>query len=187
MRRGVMLVFGLVLAAGLAWWAGSATGDLLGSEDKEGHFQRQKAMTEAFEQKNDAIKIGNRWPDILLQNLEGDWIATSSIIHDTTLIVFFEPGCEACEVELDALGEFLTGEEKLPRVVLLSDGHPLDIAQIKKARGIRSPILIDRGRELSLKMEGMIYPMNFMISPDLTIVSIVAGRLTRDEIRELLQ
>ncbi|MEK7774372.1 MAG: redoxin domain-containing protein [Candidatus Zixiibacteriota bacterium] len=181
MRKGLLAAFGLIMLAGVAWWAGSAIGELLGTPDNEMHFQRRQEMTQAFLERSDVIEVGAKWPDFTLQTLDGEWTSFSQLIKDTTILLIVQPGCESCELELDGLGSLLTDTATCSRIVLVSDGYPLDLAQIRKSRMIRSPILIDRGREMSASMGGFIYPLNITVSPDLTIISVVAGRLTEEE------
>ena len=186
MRKSIMLVFGLVLTAGLAWWAGSAIGERLGSPDKAMHFQRQQATTQAFLDKNEVIKVGAKWPDALLQSLDGDWRKISEIVNDTTLLMIVMPGCETCEAELDAISDMLADPSAAKNLIMISSAYPLDMVQVRKKRDIASQILIDRVGELFPKINALVFPMNIVIASDLTIISITAGGLSREQISKII-
>ena len=186
MRRGIFAVFGLVLLAGLAWWVGSAIGERLGSSDRAMHFQRQQATTQEFLDKNEVIKVGAKWPDATLQSLDGDWRTVSQIIVDTTLLMIVMPGCEACEAELDVISDILADTQAAAKVVMISSAYPLDMVQVRDNRRIASQILIDRVGELFPKPNALVFPMNIVIAPDLTIISITAGGLSLEQVEEIM-
>jgi predicted amino acid-binding ACT domain protein len=185
-RRGIIAVFGLVLLAGLAWWAGSAIGERLGSQDTAKHFERQEAINQRFVNNNEIIKIGAKWPDASLQGLDGEWHEVSQVIVDTTLLLIVMPGCDACEAELDGIADYLTDSGTATKVVIISSAYPLDMLQVQKKRNILSYILIDRVGELFPLINALVFPMNIVIAPDLTIISITAGGLSREQVAEII-
>jgi len=96
------------------------------------------------------------------------------------------PGCDACEAELDALANLLTEPQAAKRVVMISSAYPLDMVQVRDKRRIASQILIDRTGELFPKINALVFPMNIVIAPDLTIISITAGGLSREQVEKII-
>ena len=181
-----MLVFGLVLTVGLAWWAGVAIGERLSSSDKEKHFQQQRELTKTVIQQNQSISIGEKWPDPLLQDLDGNWRKVSEIVKDTVLLIIIEPGCDACEAEFDAFDDLLSKESVAEKVIIISDAYPLDLVQVRQARQIKCPILVDRSREVFQQFNLIVFPTNIIIGPDRKIISVTAGPLSRDQIDKMM-
>jgi len=186
MRKGIVFVFGLALMAGLAWWAGTTFAERLSSgKVREASRQREK-LTKSFVGANFILGSGNRWPDATLQSLDGEWLSFSEVISDNTLLIFIQPGCAACEEELDALGELLSDGQTSSRIILVSNAYPLELATLRRKRSIQSTILIDRAGDLYGQFSSLVFPLNVLLGRGLKILSVNAGQLSRHEIDSLL-
>jgi peroxiredoxin len=181
-RKRVLGVFTAILLLGLAWWAGTTTGELLTSGEKEKRVLERQATTAAVLKDAVGIKIGSKWPDMPLQDLNGDWVYLSKIVTDSTLVIVIQPGCEACEAELDALKDELSDNKLSSRFIIISDGYPLDLIKIRDQRGIKCLMLTDRDVKLFDYFKTMVFPTNLFLGPDITIMSIEAGHLTKEDI-----
>jgi peroxiredoxin len=186
-KKNTLFAFGLVFLAGLAWWAGNLFAVRLSSEKIRHNSQRKLEMTNEIVNANFVLSSGNKWPDVALQNLEGEWVSFAELLQNNTLLIFMQPGCDACEEELDALKGLLSDNESSSRVILVSNAYPLELATLRKARSIRSTILIDRSGDLFGQFSAIVYPLNIVIGRDMRIMSVNAGQLSRQQVDSLLR
>ena len=184
MRKGIVSTLGIIVLFGIAWWGGVAIGNLLSKPDQADQESGRKEITASFLNQTDAIATGGRWPDIPLQSLDGSWIRLSDVINDTLLLIVIQPGCEACEQELDSLNELLSSDQASLHILLISDAYPLDLVKLRDERAIKSLILVDRNRDIFRLFDLMVFPLNVTIAPSMTIVGITVGILTEDEVRK---
>lgn len=118
------------------------------------------------------IKIGQMAPDFELQAISGDVISRKTFQNKTTLAVFWSLTCPHCHAMIDELREWdhsKNGSD--PELIVFSDGDRAE----HEALGLKSPIVLDRGHEVSAGLGMYGTPSAVLVDETGTIVSEAAA------------
>lgn len=182
-NRITTVLCGLVVI-GLASILGVLAGNMVESFKRQA--QREEA-TQGILEHMQSINVGDTIPDYQFENLDNQQVRLSELISERTVLVFFDPYCHHCLVQLDsmelALGDSWAGEY----IILISAAKLQDLQAVRDERNIRSWILWDRGDAYADMLNVFTKPFNIAIDADMVIHDIVAGPLTVSDIQRLVK
>lgn len=181
--RITTIVSGLVVVA-LASILGVMAGNVV--ESFKERTQRKEA-TQGILERMKSISVGDTIPDYQFENLDNQQVRLSELVSERSVLVFFDPYCHHCLVQLDsmelALGDSWAGEY----IILISAAKLQDLQAVRDERNIHSWILWDRGDAYADMLNVFTKPFNIAIDADMVIHDIVAGPLTVSDIQRLVK
>jgi len=123
----------------------------------------------------------------VFETLDGEKVTLSNVVTGPSLITFFAPDCYLCTEHLDNARVAVSDTSDYRRVVLISSSDRVDLQKAIGSYEIRFPILWDRDRLYSHRLNVVVEPLVIEIDEDMVIRQIVAGALTTNEIREVFE
>jgi thiol-disulfide isomerase/thioredoxin/uncharacterized membrane protein YphA (DoxX/SURF4 family) len=115
--------------------------------------------------------LGTPVPNLELKTLDSDDVSLTSLMGETTALLFWNPGCGFCARMLDDLKEAeANASGGAPRIVLISTGD----AERNRAMGLQSTILLDQGFSVGRAFGASGTPSAVLIDADGRVASSVA-------------
>jgi thiol-disulfide isomerase/thioredoxin/uncharacterized membrane protein YphA (DoxX/SURF4 family) len=116
-------------------------------------------------------KIGENVPDFSLKDLNGREITAKDLQGRKTLITFWNMNCPFCVQMLPALQKWEKEKsDSEPELIVFSEGK----AEMHQELGLKSPVLLDEGREMSNKLGMNGTPSAILVNENGIIVSETA-------------
>jgi len=137
-------------------------------------------MAQISIEKYRGLRPGDALPMAVLHTADGVPIATASWLGVPTLIVVFQPGCEACRREIDILASIGPAFPGL-RIVLLSTA--VDIGEMT----VPFPIYIDHQGGFLKQVRKLVAPTIYWVDASGKIRYARAGLLGKDEGKKLFR
>jgi peroxiredoxin len=131
------------------------------------------------------ISEGDTLPNFYFQDLNGDDVYLEEIISEQVLMMYFEPDCELCLVELEMIRDEVTEQSQFDRFVMISGANPLHLIKLRDRYELSSPLLYDYQGFFRENLNIFTFPFNMVVDENLVIVEIKAGSLTPDEVVEI--
>lgn len=118
-----------------------------------------------------AATIGKAAPDVMLETLDGDQVALSSFLNQSTALLFWNPGCGFCQRMLDDLKALETSPSvTAPTILVISTGD----SEINRAQGFTSTVLLDHGFSTGRQFGASGTPSAVLIGADGIVASPIA-------------
>jgi len=175
-----ILVFAVVIAVAII--LGTEAGDFI---NKRRYLQNREKSTATKLAQMQTLEIGGKLPDHVFEDLEGNEIRLSDLIADRTVVCFFDIGCGGCLLELEEMQSAL--EDSLHRrFILISHDDRVDLQEARDDYSIKAPILWDQNSFYARNLKIASRPFNVGVDSTLTIGWIVIGKMSRDELREII-
>ncbi len=137
-------------------------------------------LTERSLKESDGIRPGDWLPQGRLQAIGRTWIGTDSWPGAPTLLVVFQPGCKACQKEIDTLASIAPSFPEL-RIALLSTQS--DVTGVSTS----FPIYIDPGGSFLSKVRRLATPALYWIDAAGKVRYTRIGPRTAVEEEELIR
>ncbi|MBF0564260.1 MAG: TlpA family protein disulfide reductase [Nitrospirae bacterium] len=110
--------------------------------------------------------IGHAAPDFTLRSLNGEKITLSSLRGKVVLVNFWATWCEPCQEEMPSMNKLynLLKDRGFVILALSIDDSPGPVKKFLEKMPVNFPILLDKGRRVSVKSYKVIaQPMSFLI------------------------
>lgn len=114
------------------------------------------------------LKVGKKAPDFTLPSVGGPEIALHDFMGRKVLLVFTQSGCGPCRQIMPELNRL---EGRNVQVLVLSKGNLEETTQWATELGLRFPVLIQNGLDISKKYEAFATPFAFLINEKGVIAS----------------
>jgi peroxiredoxin len=120
----------------------------------------------------DTSRVGQPAPDLELVHIEGQPVALRDVLEQSTVAIFWNPGCGFCQRMLSDLKAFETNQpEGSPQLLLIATGDP----ERTREQQFRSPVLIDSGSQAGRAFNAGGTPMGVFIQDGLIASPVAAG------------
>lgn len=117
-------------------------------------------------------RIGEPAPALKLPDLDGKTVDLTRFRGSKTLVVFWNPDCGFCSQMLDDLKAWEKQRpKKAPKLLIVSQGS----AEVNRAMGLRSPVLLDNGPTAMFEFGANGTPMAVLVDENGNIASEVAA------------
>lgn len=189
-RRVLLIPLLVVATISLAYALGVLASDQIikyRAERLEAEFSEKKAeINRALLEKMGTIEIGDRLENFRLENISGDSVNLYDLFLDRTLLIYMEPFCNACDIELMHLKEVLGTHDVGGRTIIIS---PAELEVLQDAiEGLPSSCVVLRDNEYifasTLQIQAL--PFNMLLNKSGDIVQVFLNALNSEEIKELL-
>jgi peroxiredoxin/uncharacterized membrane protein YphA (DoxX/SURF4 family) len=118
-----------------------------------------------------ALRVGEPAPDLQLPDLTGKLVDLADFRGNTTLVLFWNPGCGFCQRMLSDLKAWEARPPKgAPKLLIVSTGT----VEANAAMGLRSPVLLDGGFHAGSRFGASGTPMAVLLDAEGKIASQVA-------------
>ena len=184
-RRILAYLVLLIATAGVAYVLGTQAGALVNSRKVDRYKERRAENEKAILEQMGTIAAGDTLPDFYFQDLNGDQVYLRDLINERALIMYFEPDCELCLVELEMVQAEVTDTSQFGNFLMISGANPLYLIKLRDRYDIRSPLVYDYEGFFHNSLKVFTFPFNLVVDKDLVIVEILAGGLTPDEVLEI--
>jgi methylamine dehydrogenase accessory protein MauD len=110
------------------------------------------------------LDAGATAPDFELPDLGGEPVSLARWRGRPVLLIFFDPRCGFCEQMAAGLAALNEGSrEGRPIPLLITTGDPDENRRFRDRHGIRCPVLVQRGDEVSSRYQAAGTPMGYVI------------------------
>lgn len=117
-------------------------------------------------------RIGEPAPALKLPDLDGKTLDLARFRGSKTLVVFWNPDCGFCSQMLDDLKAWEKQRpKKAPKLLIVSQGS----AEVNRAMGLRSPVVLDNGPTAMFEFGANGTPMAVLVDENGNIASEVAA------------
>jgi peroxiredoxin len=147
--------------------------------------QRRELTDEILDDMN-TIDIGDTLADHTFRDLHRNPIELTQLIKGKTLVLFFDPDCGNCELELEALQRVVTDETDCQSFLLISAGNPWLMEELKTKYHLCSPMLYDYKGQFTYGMHIYTYPFNVIIDENRVIHDIISGPLSESDLKQII-
>ena len=165
-------------------WAIAQNGS--STDDGSGPVTTRRTVDVGIIDTNDDLR-GRMLADVNVQTLEGDDVATSSLLGTPLVINVWSSTCIPCREELPAFAEVhqLYGDEvRFVGIDYLGAGEVEE--QFARDKGVQYELFYDSNGEFLVATDLAAFPVTLFVSADGTIVR-QTGQLTRDELEQYVQ
>ena len=182
--------FGIVLACGSGILLALALGSVIRSHTSvpaTDTSDEQHRMTAEILEKINTIEVGASLPDHLLADLRQEQVLLSNLVDQKTLIVFFDPDCGGCRVEMENLSQVLPLLPEDPPLIMISTADPNLIEDVRLEFGLPDSFLYDSDGEFTHSLELLAYPFNVIVDENMVVQDVIAGALAQQGLRRILE
>jgi len=137
---------------------------------------------------NQKLKIGDRAPDFLLEDLAGKKIQLSSIQDRPVIIRFFITDCKFCRADTHVFNDYFK-KHKDQGLMILYLTTTTDQGKVNKFASdldIPFPVAIDYGRKVSKLYNINVEPQTIILDSDHLIKGAILGGVSEAELDETL-
>jgi methylamine dehydrogenase accessory protein MauD len=106
------------------------------------------------------LKVGKKAPDFTLRSVAGPDVSLHDFAGRRVLLVFTQAGCGPCQQIMPELNRL---RERDLQVLVLNKGEPDETNKWAAELGLRIPVLIQDGLDISKKYEAFATPFAFLI------------------------
>jgi thiol-disulfide isomerase/thioredoxin len=118
-----------------------------------------------------APTVGERAPNIILHDLEGQPVDLAGVRDSSTVVLFWSPGCPFCQQLLPDLKAWEADvPPNAPRLLVVSSGT----VQENRALGLRAPVLLDDAFRAGVAFGADGTPSAVLLASDGTVASALA-------------
>ena len=181
---GVILI---ILAGGLAYFAGNSLGDFLSKKKTADFLTNREQKTENILKEHVQLGVGDTLPDYAFETLDFDTVTFSECLSDNSILVAVHPSCKTCIEELSLISTIQIEHDKVGPFIFISSANPRLVQDLRDSLQLGNLFLYDhRGKFLS-HFGIDIYPMVLKIDSNRQITEVILGSLLPEEIKEVLQ
>lgn len=186
--KQISIFSGLVVATiVVAYVLGALAGGFFNAREVDRFKERRVENKEAVLAQMGTIADGDTLPDIFLHDLAGEKVYLRDIIAGRSLLMFFEPDCELCLVEMETIQDKISNQNDFERFIMVSQANPLQLIKLRDRYQLQSPVLYDSEQFFRSQLKVFTFPFNMIIDRNLVIEEIFAGGLTPEEIIAIVE
>jgi len=134
-----------------------------------------------------ALEVGDTLRDYVFEDIDRNPLRLSDLTSKITLLVFFQPDCSGCEMEIEDLNRTLRDSLDSRYFLFISPGNPRLIEDMKRDYHLHAPVLYDHRAAFTYGMYRIAaYPYNVVIDKDMVVKDIILGSLPEDELARIV-
>ncbi|MBN1213453.1 MAG: redoxin domain-containing protein [candidate division Zixibacteria bacterium] len=184
-----LLVF--AVAAAVAYFSALKVGAYINNkrleQKKQAVEQNRKDFTKTILDKMQTLSIGDTLPDHRFEDLYRRPVYLSELLKGQTILIFFDPYCENCNEEMNAVNQAVTELREYEYFIFISGENPRLIEEIPELSELKSPVLYDHHREYIDRFKIFTFPFNIVIDKDRVVREIYGQALTPEEITRVIE
>ncbi len=154
-------------------------------QEKQTQARRDKFSSSPAMKLND-LKVGDKLPDGIFEDLQFNKISLVENIRGTTIITFMSPNCNSCLEDIQFIYKSVSDTNYYNKFVYISYGNPRQLLDIQNEFNVKSPILYDHNGKYSSQFDVAIFPLHLLVDKNLTVLDIYAGSITENDIEKAL-
>lgn len=189
-RPKKILILSLVTAFAvcLAWILGAEAGKLLSRDKSRSQEFTRSVLTTQLLQEMPLLVLGDTIPDHLFYKLDDSPVRLSEVLTENTLITFFDPTCDPCIREIEALAPRLASSPTLgKRMILISTSDNISLIAFQKEFLFPGTILRDYGSAYSRMLNIKGNPLNIIVDSRRVLLRVYAGEISVEEFDSVIR
>lgn len=155
------------------------------------YYQKQKLISQRnanresiLSQMHD-LKIGKSLPNYSFEDLSFQPVKLQSLVKQKTILMFIEPDCPSCIEDIERLSKNFQTEYINSHIIIISDGNPRQLMDLRDEYNLRMPILYDHNSRYTSIFGIFTYPFHIVTNKNLVVCNIITGQLVEEDIPKI--